>query len=75
MTDTLDEWYAVGPGRSTCKRCGEERLVHEVADGRGVQNFCQVCSHTWWLSGPMTCLEYRASLRRTDVSGHLMPDP
>lgn len=59
-TQQLADWYASGPGRSVCKACGEERLVQEVADGRGVQNFCQVCANTWRIKGPLTCAEYRA---------------
>lgn len=59
------EWYTSGPGRSTCKKCGEEPpLVQEVADGRGVQNFCAVCGHTWWLHGPLTHAEWKAQYAR-----------
>ena len=52
-------WWASGPGRSMCKKCGEEKLVDEIADGRGVQNFCAVCGNIWWLSGPITAAEYK----------------
>lgn len=74
----MDDWYAVGPGRSTCKKCGEERLVHEVADARGIQNFCQVCTNSWWLSGPMTSDMYKArrvKVATSDVAGVPMFDP
>ena len=54
----VDEWFSTGPGRGTCKMCGEDRLVHEVADGRGVFNFCSVCSHQWKISGPVTKQAY-----------------
>ena len=56
------DWYATGPGRSVCKGCGEERLVHQVADSRGVQNFCQVCCRSWWIRGPLTCAEYKQTV-------------
>lgn len=56
----IEDWYAVGPGRSMCKKCGEERLVHQVADARGVQNVCQVCAHAWWISGPLSVKDYKA---------------
>lgn len=59
------DWWASKPGRGMCKKCGEERLVHEVADSRGVQHFCQVCSHQWWVEkadedvAPLSAAEYR----------------
>ena len=60
---TEQDWYASGPGRSMCKKCGEEKLVQEIADARGVQNFCMVCSHSWWVlqhaDGRMAAHEYR----------------
>ena len=46
-----DDWWTIGPGKGLCRKCGEERLVTEVTDFRGVQMFCQVCSHHWWHVG------------------------
>lgn len=34
-----------------CRKCGEERLVHEVIDFRGIQHFCPVCGNCWWVVG------------------------
>jgi hypothetical protein len=60
MNGTPD-WYASGPGRSMCKKCGETPPgVQEVADGRGVQNYCAVCGHSWWIKGgPLTAADYK----------------
>ena len=60
---TMDDWYALGPGRGTCKRCGEDRLIDEIADARGIVHFCRVCSHDWKVSGPLTLQEYRQGKR------------
>jgi hypothetical protein len=46
-----DDWWRVGPGKGMCKKCGEERMVHQVVDFRGIQHFCQVCAHAWWVIG------------------------
>ena len=46
-----DDRWIYGPGKGTCKKCGEERLVTEVIDFRGKQMFCQVCAHWWWALG------------------------
>lgn len=46
-----DDWWTCGPGKGLCRRCEEERLVTAVQDWRGVQHFCQVCGHSWWVSG------------------------
>lgn len=81
---TEADWWASAEGRSTCKMCGEQPPgVQEVADGRGIQNYCVVCSHSWWVQGgPLTAAEYRAVTPKavpektvTDVSGYVMSDP
>jgi hypothetical protein len=46
-----DDWWTIGPGKGLCRKCGEERLVTKVQDFRGIQMFCQVCSHHWWYIG------------------------
>jgi len=56
---TERDWYASGPGRGMCKKCQEEKLVQQIGDSRGVQNFCMVCGHSWWIDGPLTAAEYR----------------
>lgn len=58
---TEHDWWASAEGRSTCRRCGEQPPgVQEVADSRGVQNYCSICSASWWVSGPITLAEYKA---------------
>lgn len=59
-----DDWYASGPGRGMCKKCGEERLVQQVGDRRGVQNFCMVCGHSWWINGPLSVEDYKRQFVR-----------
>lgn len=47
------EVWITGPLKGTCKRCGEDDrrgLVTDVKDGRGVQKFCAVCGHSWWVA-------------------------
>lgn len=61
---TKDEWYATGPGRSMCRECGEDVLIDEVADLRGVQNVCKVCCHAWWIHGPLTPAQYKTLPRK-----------
>lgn len=55
-------WWAAGPGQGTCKKCGEDRLIDETADSRGIRRHCAVCCHSWWIAGPLTAEEYRARL-------------
>ena len=81
-----NDWWASTPGLGMCKKCGEERLVHQVADGRGVRNFCPVCANEWWLSGPLTHAEWvkkydpykgvrRKVESRTDAQGVVIDGP
>ncbi len=46
-----DDWWITGPGKTMCRKCGEERLTQEIIDFRGKQLYCQVCGHTRWLLG------------------------
>jgi hypothetical protein len=46
-----DDWWITGPGKRTCRKCGEDRMTHEVTDFRGVQVFCPVCAASWWVLG------------------------
>lgn len=44
-----DNFWRVGPGKKTCRHCGEDRLTTLVEDARGKQIYCGVCSHSWWV--------------------------
>lgn len=61
----------------TCPKCQETRLVHRIDDARGQQAFCQVCSHAWWIRGPLADAVVREGRgyrpkELFDVSGNLI---
>ena len=47
--DPDHDWWTSEMGKTMCRGCGEQRLVHTITDARGVQAFCTVCSRSWWL--------------------------
>lgn len=74
---TEQDWWASAEGRSTCHMCGEQSPgVQEVADARGVQNFCQVCAHSWWVTGPLSLAQYQAiTPKAVPKVGTIVPVP
>ena len=38
--------YMIGPG-VRCPKCSEDRLTTRIVDRRGIQYYCDVCSHSW----------------------------
>lgn len=72
----MSDWYAVGPG-GACPKCGDERLVHQIANPHGVEIVCDCCSYHFKVSGPLTATEYKQRFqnRILDCQGNLIDGP